>query len=177
MSWESSIEYERIVNEEIRARLGGMHSPDLLIRSYDFDAVERLQAAGEWHEAGRLLASDADRLQQAGAEIMVLCTNTMHRVGDKIEDAIDIPFLHLADATAAAVLQAETDSGAPLRTRFTMEHDFYRGRLESHGLEVMIPDETNRKFIHTVLGETARQVASREVTLSGYKPWSHFYLT
>ena len=151
MSWESSIEYERIINTEVRRRLGGVHSADLLVRSYDFASIEDLQAAGDWDGAGRLLASDAHRLEAAGAELIVLCTNTMHLVADQIEAAIDVPFLHLADMTAQAVLAADVDTVALLGTRFTMEKDFYCGRLESHGLDVIVPDEADRAIVHDVI--------------------------
>lgn len=153
MSWESSIEYERIINTEVRARLGGTHSADMLIRSYDFAAIELLQAADDWDGAGRLLATDARALQDAGAGLIVLCTNTMHRVAANIEAAIDIPFLHLADATAAAVVAAEVQTVALLGTRYTMEMDFYTGRLSDHGLDVLIPDESDRTVIHDVIFE------------------------
>ncbi len=151
MSWESSVEYERIINSEIRDRLGGVHSADLLIRSYDFAAIEAMQAAGDWQQAGAVLAADARSLQQAGADLIVLCTNTMHLVADAIEEAIDIPFLHLADTTAAAVRGAGVRSVALLGTRFTMEKDFYRKRLESHGIAVLIPNDADRTIVHDVI--------------------------
>lgn len=151
MSWESSIEYERIINTEVRRRLGGLHSADLVIRSYDFAVIEDLQAAGDWDEAARILAADARLLQDAGAELIVLCTNTMHLVATTIEAAIDVPFLHLADTTARAVIAAGVDTVALLGTRFTMEKDFYRGRLESHGLTVVVPDEADMTVIHNVI--------------------------
>ncbi len=151
MSWESSIEYERIINTEVRRRLGGVHSADLLVRSYDFAAIEELQAVGDWDGAGRLLATDARRLEDAGAELIVLCTNTMHIVADQIEAAITVPFLHLADATAAAVREAGLETVALLGTRFTMEEDFYVDRLEAHGLEVTIPNAADRAVVHDVI--------------------------
>lgn len=151
MSWQSSIEYERLINTEVRRRLGGVHSADLLIRSYDFDVIERHQSGGEWDEVGRLLAHDARRLQDAGADLILLCTNTMHLVADAIEAAIDVPFLHLADATAAAVVAAGVDTVALLGTRFTMEMDFYRNRLERHGLTVVVPGEADRTIVDTVI--------------------------
>jgi aspartate racemase len=151
MSWESSIEYERIINTEVRSRLGGVHSADLVLRSYDFAAIEALQSAGDWDAAAALLAADARRLQDAGADIIVLCTNTMHVAAPTIEAAIDVPFLHLADATAGAVVAASVDVVALLGTRFTMEMDFYRGRLESHGLKVLIPDADDRTVVHDVI--------------------------
>jgi aspartate racemase len=151
MSWESSIEYERIINEGIRARLGGSHSADLIIRSYDFARIEALQSAGDWNAAGDLLAADARMLQEAGAELIVLCTNTMHLLADRIEAVLDVEFLHLADATATAVQSAGVRRVALLGTRYTMEHEFYRGRLERHGLDVIVPDERDREVIHDVI--------------------------
>ena len=153
MSWESSIEYERIINTEIRRRLGGVHSADLLIRSYNFNIIEALQQADEWESAGALLAADAVRLEEAGADLIVLATNTMHKVAPHIEAAITIPFLHIADATADAVHRSEIGSVALLGTRYTMEQDFYRGRLADRGLEVMVPDAADRAYIHDVIFE------------------------
>ena len=151
MSWESSIEYERIINQAVRERLGGVHSADLLVRSYDFAMIERLQTEGAWEAAGRLLGGDAAGLQRAGAELIVLCTNTMHRVADAIVNAITIPFLHIADATADAVERENLSRVALLGTRYTMEEDFYRSRLEARGLEVSIPEEPDRTRIHDVI--------------------------
>jgi len=151
MSWESSIEYERVINTEVRRRLGGVHSADLLIRTYDFEAIEALQEAGDWDAAGQLLADDAERLETAGAEVIVLATNTMHKVARQIEDAIRIPFLHIADATAAAVEAEGIEAIALLGTRYTMEQDFYRGRLTSHGLEVLVPNAGDRTFVNDVI--------------------------
>lgn len=151
MSWESSIEYERLLNEGVRRRLGGVASADLIIRSYNFADIEALQARGDWEIAGQRLAADARHLQDAGAALIVLCTNTMHRVADRIEAAIEVPFVHLADATALAVQRAGIDTVALLGTRYTMEHDFYRGRLASHGLTVLVPDEPDRTLVHDVI--------------------------
>lgn len=151
MSWESSIEYERMINQGVRERLGGIHSADLLIRSYDFAAIKALQVAGRWDEAGELLAADARRLQDAGADLIVLCTNTMHVCAPAIEAAIDVPFLHLADATARAVLDAGIHRVGLLGTRYTMEQDFYRGRLAGHGLGVLVPDEPDRTTVHDII--------------------------
>lgn len=163
MSWESSIEYERMINEGVRDRLGGTHSADLIIRSYDFAAIEALQEAGDWDAAGTLLAADACVLQSAGAEIIVLCTNTMHVVAPMIEAAIDVQFLHLADTTAAAVLDAGVKVVALLGTRYTMEQDFYRGRLVGHGLEVVVPDEPDRTTVHRIIyDELVRGIVTRE---------------
>lgn len=151
MSWESSIHYERLINESVRARLGGAASADLIIRSYNFEDIQALQEAGRWDEAGELLAGDAVFLQQAGADLVLLCTNTMHRVAPAIERALDVPFVHLADATAAAVVAAGLSAVGLLGTRYTMEYEFYRGRLESRGLEVIVPDEPDRTTVHDII--------------------------
>ena len=161
MSWESSIEYERLINEGVRARLGGTHSADLVIRSYDFARIEALQSAGDWDAAGDLLTADAAMLERAGAEIIVLCTNTMHLLADRIEAAIGVEFLHLGDATAHAVRAAGVRRVVLLGTRYTMEHDFYGGRLRSHGLDVIVPDADGRAVVHDVIyDELVRGVVS-----------------
>jgi aspartate racemase len=163
MSWESSIEYERLINLEVRRVLGGVHSASLLIRSYDFAAIERLQADGDWDAAGILLAADARRLQESGAGLIVLCTNTMHRCAEAIEAALDVPFLHIADATAAAVGEAGVATVGLLGTRYTMEQDFYRARLEARGLLVMVPGEPDRSLVHDVIyDELVRGIVSAE---------------
>ncbi len=153
MSWESSIEYERLINTAVRDRIGGTASADLLIRSYNFADIEALQEAGAWPEMGELLAADALHLQVGGAEAIVLCTNTMHKVADIITDRIDIPLIHIADATAAAVKDADISSVAVLGTRYTMEQDFYIDRLATHGIEVLVPDEPDRTRVHDVIFE------------------------
>lgn len=151
MSIESSISYERIITDEVRARRGGSTSPRLVHLAVDFAEVEALQEAGDWEGAGVLLADGARRLEAAGAELVVLCTNTMHRVAPAIESNITVPFIHLADATARAVVAAGIETIALLGTRYTMEHDFYRLRLEHHGLEVIVPDEPDRTTVHEVI--------------------------
>jgi amino-acid racemase len=153
MSWESSIEYERLINTEVRRRLGGVASADLIIRSYDFAEIEALQEAGDWDGAGRRLAGDAVRLEDAGAELVVLCTNTMHVVAPAIEQAISVPFLHIADATADAIVAEGIDRVGLLGTRYTMERDFYRERVASHGISVTIPGEPDRTRIHRIIFE------------------------
>ena len=140
MSWESSAEYYRFINEEARDRLGGLHSADCLMRSVDFSEVEQLQRTGQWEQAGALLAREAAALERAGAELLVLCTNTMHKVADAITGAIGIPFVHIADTTAEAVREEGLETVGLLATRYTMEQDFYVGRLrDAHGLEVLVP--------------------------------------
>ncbi len=168
MSWESSIEYERRINLAVREALGGVHSASLVIRSYDFAHIERLQAEGDWDAAGALLAADARHLQDAGAGLIVLCTNTMHRCADAIEAAIDVPFLHLADATAEAVVAARVADVALLGTRYTMEEDFYRARLEDHGLTVVVPDEPDRTLVHDVIYNELVQGVVSHVSQEAY---------
>ena len=154
MSWESSAEYYRLINEETRDRLGGLHSADCLLRSVDFVEVEQLQRTGQWEQAGALLAEEASALERAGAELLVLCTNTMHKVADAITDAIDIPFVHIADTTAEAVREAGLETVGLLATRYTMEQDFYVGRLrDAHGLELLVPGEPDRTIVHDVIYE------------------------
>ena len=151
MSWQSSIEYERMINEGVRAALGGTSSADLVIRSYDFARVEALQEAGDWDTCGAMLALDAQRLEAFGAELILLCTNTMHVVAPAIEAAISVPFLHIGDTTADAVVTAGVETVALLGTRYTMEHDFYRTRLRDRGLTVLVPDEPDRTLVHDVI--------------------------
>ena len=151
MSWESSIEYERWINEIVRERLGGVTSADLIIRSFNFADIEALQAAGNWDEAGQVLGSAARDLERSGAEAIVLCTNTMHVVAEDIATSIGVPLLHIADATAAAIRDAGLTRVALLGTRYTMEQDFSVGRLQERGLEVSIPDEPGRTIVHNVI--------------------------
>lgn len=163
MSWESTALYYRLLNEEVRDRLGGFHSARLVLASVDFAEVEAMQAAGEWDAAGELLAREAAALEGAGAECLVLCTNTMHKVADAIEAATGIPLLHLADVTADAVRGAGLDAVALLGTRFTMEQSFHADRLRSHGLEVLVPDEADRTLVHDVIyGELVLGVVREE---------------
>jgi len=151
MSWESTAEYYRLANELVRDRLGGLHSARLLLASVDFADIERLQVAGEWDEAGELLADIARSLEAGGAELLLLCTNTMHKVAPAIEAATSIPFLHLADATAEAVGAAGIRVVGLLGTAFTMEQAFYSERLARHGLQVLVPDAADRAEVHRVI--------------------------
>jgi aspartate racemase len=139
MSWESTVLYYQHINQGIKAALGGLHSAKLVLVSVDFAEIERLQHAGAWHEAGLILAQAAQSLQAAGAECVVVCTNTMHKLAQQIQDAVDIPLLHIGDATARAILNHDIRKVALLGTAFTMEQDFYRARLQAHGLEVLLP--------------------------------------
>ena len=152
MSWESTETYYRVINETVRTSLGGHHSARIVLYSVDFHDVEALQRTGDWDEAGRLLAEAAGRLEAAGADFLVLCTNTMHRVAPQIEEHANIPLLHIADATAQAITKAEMTTVGLLGTRFTMEEGFYRGRLTAkHGLNVVIPDKRDREFVDQVI--------------------------
>lgn len=153
MSWESSAEYYRLINEAVKERLGGLHSADCLLRSVDFAVIESLQADGRWDEAGELLAAAARDLERAGAELLVLCTNTMHKVAPVIEAAATIPFINLIDVTARAVKTAGTTTVGLLGTAFTMEQDFYREGLSAHGLHVLVPGDDDRAVVHRVIYE------------------------
>jgi aspartate racemase len=153
MSFESTLPYYRIVNETIRERLGGLHSAKIALVSVDFHDVEVLQRAGDWAAAGALLADAACSVEAAGADFLVLCTNTMHKVATAIERAITIPLLHIADPTADAILARGLRRVALLGTRFTMEQDFYRARLRARGIDTVIPDEPGRAFLHRVIYE------------------------
>jgi len=152
MSWESTVPYYRTVNEVVKARLGGLHSARVVLVSLDFAEVERLQHAGDWEAAGELLAGAARSLEAAGADFVVVCTNTMHKVADAIEAAVGIPLLHIADPTAEAIRAAGLRTVGLLGTRFTMEQDFYVGRLEArHGLTVLTPPDEDREVVHRVI--------------------------
>jgi len=152
MSWESTLPYYRQINETVRERLGGLHSARLLLYSVDFAEVERLQHAGDWDAAGALLGRAACSLRDGGAQLLVICTNTMHKVADAVEAACGLPLLHIADPTGAAIRAAGLQRVGLLGTRFTMEQDFYRRRLiQRHGLEVLVPDPPARERVHAII--------------------------
>jgi len=151
MSWESSSLYYSLINEEVRERLGGLNSASCIMASVNFADIERFQRDGDWDAAGNLLAVEAQKLESAGAEVLVLCTNTMHKVAGAIEAAVSIPFLHLADVTAKAVLASGITTVGLLGTRFTMEESFYADRLASHGLTVTTPDAEDRAVVNAVI--------------------------
>ena len=154
MSWESTIPYYRQINETIKEHLGGLHSAKLVLYSVDFHEIERLQHAGNWEAAGAILAEAARSLEAAGAAFLVLCTNTMHKVASRIEAAVAIPLLHIADPTANEIKRAGHSVVGLLGTRFTMEQAFYRDRLsERHGLHVIVPDTEDREIIHRIIYE------------------------
>ena len=152
MSWESSIEYYRIINEGTKAKLGGLHSAKSIMVSVDFAEVEILQHEGRWAEAAKMLVQAAKNLENGGADFIVLCTNTMHKVADEIQANVHIPFLHIADATAQRVKNSGIQTIGLLGTRFTMEEEFYKGRLaQKYGLEVRVPDAQERETVHRVI--------------------------
>ncbi|MFI2187026.1 aspartate/glutamate racemase family protein [Streptomyces sioyaensis] len=153
MSWESTAEYYRLLNELTRERLGGLHSSRCVLYSVDFAEIERLQAEGRWEHAAEVLAEAARALEAAGADILLLCTNTMHKVAGQVAAAVTVPLLHLADTTADAVRDSGLRRIGLLGTAFTMEQDFYRNRLESHGLEVRVPDAVGRSIVHRTIYE------------------------
>jgi aspartate racemase len=154
MSWESSVEYYRIVNETARTRLGGLHSAQCLMYSFDFAEIEALQMAGNWDVAMQRMIDAAQALERGGADCLVICTNTMHKMADEVQNAVTIPLIHIADPTAGAIRAAGLDTVALLGTRFTMEEAFYRGRLiDKHGLNVLIPDADGRTTVHDIIYE------------------------
>ena len=152
MSWQSTVPYYRQINEAVQQRLGGLHSARLVLYSVDFHDVERLQHRGDWKSAAALLVAAARSLQAAGAEGLLLCTNTMHKVAAEIESAVPLPLLHIADPTAKAIQRAGFSTVGLLGTKFTMEESFYRGRLlERHGLNVIVPDPQARNEVHRII--------------------------
>ncbi|MGY3916409.1 aspartate/glutamate racemase family protein [Aeromonas australiensis] len=152
MSWESTVSYYQALNRGVRAQLGGLHSARVLLNSVDFAAIERLQHAGDWPATARLLAAEARKLQDGGADFLLIGTNTMHKVAPEIEAAIDIPLLHIADATAAKLQADGITRVGLLGTRFTMEQAFYKGRLQDRfGLAVLVPDEAGRERVHRII--------------------------
>ncbi|MDL0432643.1 aspartate/glutamate racemase family protein [Marinobacter sp. TBZ242] len=153
MSWESSQTYYRLINEGVKARLGGLHSAKLVLYSVDFAEIEALQHSGDWAATARILSEAALSVQNAGADFLVIGTNTMHKVAPEIEQNLRIPLLHIADATAKVLLRDSIDCVGLLGTRFTMEQAFYRDRLEAAGLEVITPDEPQRDRVHHIIYE------------------------
>lgn len=170
MSWESTLPYYRHINEAVRERLGGLHSARLVLYSLDFHEIEALQRQGDWAAAGTLLADAARRLESAGADFLLLCTNTMHKVADTIEAASALPLLHIADPTAAAIQAAGLQGVGLLGTRFTMEQPFYRQRLEDRcGIQVLVPDEPDRAEVHRVIYEELCRGVVSEASRQAYR--------
>ncbi len=152
LSWESTAEYYRLINEELHRRLGGSHSARIVLYSVDFQEVHDLQHQDRWEEAASIMVDAAANVERAGADLLLICSNTMHRMADRVAAAVSIPLLHIAEATAGAIQAAGLKRVGLLGTRFTMEHDFYKGLLtDRYGLEVIIPDETDRAAVHDVI--------------------------
>ena len=174
MSWESSLEYYRILNEQVRMRLGGLHSAKSLMVSVDFAEIEAMQSEGRWEDAGRAMADAALCLERGGADFIILCTNTMHKSTPQIETAVSIPLLHIADATAERIQKAGLHTIGLLGTRFTMEEDFYRGRLEhKYGLKVLIPNAADRERVHRVIYDELCLGVIREESRAAYRKILH----
>ena len=170
MSWESSAEYYRIVNERVRDRLGGLSSARCLMWSFDFAESEALQHAGRWDDATALMIDAARRLERGGADFVVICTNTMHRMADQVQAAIGLPLLHIADPTAERIRAAGLRRVGLLGTAFTMEQDFYKGRLvQKHGLEVLVPDDADRATVHRVIYDELVQGRIEEASREAYR--------
>ncbi|MGX7594504.1 aspartate/glutamate racemase family protein [Planococcus plakortidis] len=151
MSWESSAEYYRLLNEQVKQRLGGLHSAECLMYSVDFEEIERFQSEGKWDEAGERLADVARSLEKGGAELIVLCTNTMHKVVSSIEEAVSVPVLHIADATAKEIRANHLSTVGLLGTKYTMEQDFYKERIAESGIDVLIPEAAERDMINEII--------------------------
>ncbi len=151
MSWESSAEYYRIINEEVNRRLGGVHSAKVILYSFDFAEIEELQHRGEWEKLTQVIIDAARRLENAGAEVLLICTNTMHKMFDQVQENVKIPMIHIADATAEEIKKKGLKKVGLLGTKFTMEGDFYRKRFEKHGIETIIPSEDEREVIHRII--------------------------
>ncbi|MGE4272548.1 MAG: aspartate/glutamate racemase family protein [Desulfitobacterium sp.] len=151
MSWESSAEYYRIINEEVKQRLGGLHSAKCVLYSVDFEEIEVCQSNGEWGKAAQILTEAARSLEAAGSDFILICTNTMHKVANEIQAGIHIPILHIADITAQQVLANDIKTLGLLGTKYTMEQDFYKSRLVSRGIKVLIPKDADREIVNTVI--------------------------
>jgi len=152
MSWESSLEYYRIINENVKQKLGGLHSAECIMYSVDFDEIEKLQHQGKWEELTKIMIDCAQRLERAGANLVIICTNTMHKMAEDVESSINIPLLHIADATAEKIKERGFRGVGLLGTKFTMEEDFYKGRLiKKHGIEVIIPNSEDMQIVHDII--------------------------
>jgi len=169
MSWESTVPYYRLLNETVKARLGGLHSARLVLYSVDFDEIAHHQHAGDWNAAGQVMAQAARSVEAAGADFLVICTNTMHKLVPEVQAAISIPVLHIVDVLAAQLKAAGVRKLGLLATRFTMEQDFYRARLEQHGIEVMVPNEADRATVHRVIYEELCQGVVRDASRDAYR--------
>ena len=170
MSWESSIEYYRIINQKVREALGRVHSAKSVMVSLDFGEIEELQMKGDWEEATQVMIQSAREVESGGADFLLICTNTMHLMAEEVQAGIDIPLLHIADATARAVKEQGLKSVGLLGTRFTMEKDFYRGRLEkAHKLKVFVPDPSGRELVHNVIYDELVQGMIKDDSRQSYR--------
>ncbi|RUO65247.1 aspartate racemase [Pseudidiomarina planktonica] len=169
MSWESTQTYYRLINQKVRAQLGGLHSAKVVLYSLDFATIEPLQRNEEWDATAEILSSAAQSLEAAGADFVVVCTNTMHKVAPQIEQSVNIPLLHIADATAKALRQDQVKRVGLLGTKFTMEQDFYRERLQQHGIEVVIPNAQQREQVHSVIFNELCQGITDSKSKSAYQ--------
>lgn len=169
MSWESTVEYYRIINEEIKKRLGGLHSAKCLLYSVDFEEIERYQSEGEWEKAGQLLGDAAHSLEKGGADFIVICTNTMHKVIENIQAKINIPVLHIAEATAKQIRKSSIGTVGLLGTRYTMEQDFYKSRLELNDIKVLVPNHSERAMVNKVIYEELCLGNIQQVSREYYK--------
>ncbi len=161
MSWESTVTYYQIVNETVKEKLGGLHSAKILMYSVDFDEIEKLQASGNWEQSAQILADAACRLEKAGADFIVICTNTMHKVAPQIQSHINIPILHIADATADELTKANIKTVALLGTKYTMTQDFYKNKISKRNINVLIPDDKDIETInHVIYDELCRGIIS-----------------
>ena len=152
MSWESTAGYYREINAGVKQKLGGLHSAQIVLYSVDFDPIEKLRRSGDWKATGNILANAARGVENGGADFLLICTNTMHKVADQVENAVNIPLLHIADATADVLVQASVRKVGLLGTAFTMEQEFYKGRLsEKYGIDVVVPDAPDRKLVHDII--------------------------
>ncbi len=169
MSWESTVGYYRAINQGVKKILGGLHSAKIVMYSVDFDPIEKLQHEGDWEGTARILSEAAQSIQSAGADFLLICTNTMHKVATQIENAINIPVLHIADATAEVLAHEGIKTVGLLGTAFTMEQDFYKGRLsEKYGLNILVPDKENRQIVHDIIYQELCLGKIQDVSKSEY---------
>jgi len=168
MSWESTVTYYQLLNRMARERLGGLHSAEILMWSFDFAAIEALQAAGDWASATSRMTDVAQRLERGGADCLLICTNTMHKMADDVSAAVDIPLLHIADVTASAIKKNGANKPLLLATRYTMEQDFYTQRLRDHGVDVVIPVEEDRTTVHDIIYQELCQGIVQETSKQKY---------
>lgn len=170
MSWESSLEYYRIINETVKQKLGGLHSAECIMYSVDFDEIEKLQHQGKWEDLTKIMIDCAQRLEKAGANVIIICTNTMHKMAGEVESSINIPLLHIADATAEKIKEKSFKKVGLLGTKFTMEEDFYKGRLiEKHDIEVIIPNSEEMQIVHDIIFDELCLGIIKETSKEQYK--------